>query len=174
MANERQNANATTENANPSVVTLSIPRAFSVSGTVVSINSRMKDDKFKHDTKIVTVEELGSGKVTDVFITESQWREYGVAKIIYMGNIVTFSLEECIKGVTGYKELSDSVELTPHNATYSAFARCVETSTVQCYSILGAKAIDPMVIRMIMQSVTQLRMGNSTQSSNVFVPSTLG
>ena len=119
MANEKQ-AEATASKAKTKLVD---PEILTLVGTVVSLTERNSGGKFKHDTKIVTIEELGSGKVFDVFITANQWKEYNCKPLIYGGNIVTFSLEDCIEGVTGYKEFEDSLELTPHEQSFKSLYR---------------------------------------------------
>lgn len=85
------------------ITELRAPKSVSLIGTIVSLNERRKGDKFRHDTKIVVVEEFGTKRLVDVFITFNPKRkEYGCENIIYKGNVVSFGLEECIEGVTGY------------------------------------------------------------------------
>lgn len=138
-------------------VSLVLPKVFTRTGTIVGINERKSGDKFKHDTKIVTMEVIGTDEVVDVFITFNQWKEYNCEKYLYMGNIVTFSLEECIEGKTGYKETSDSVEFLPHESTFNAFHRVVETSTTSVLQSLSKSGIDPFICKMIMDNVSTTR-----------------
>jgi hypothetical protein len=165
MANEK--VVATPEKvAVPKVVALVLPKVFTKTGTIVGINERKAGDKFKHDTKIVTMEVVGTNEVIDVFITFNQWKEYNCEKYIYMGNLVTFSLEECIEGKTGYKETSDSVELLAHETSFNAFNRVVETSIVSCYQELSRAGIDPYICKMIMDNINTTRaMFSRTKTS---------
>lgn len=171
----KEKTEATVENANVNVkvkeAILMLPKVFTKTGTVVGISERKQGDKFKHDTKIVTIETIGSNEVIDVFITFNQWKEYNCEKYIYMGNICTFSLEECIEGKTGYKETSDSVELLPHESNFNAFHRVVETSTVSCYQELSRAGVDPYITKMIMDNINTTRtMFNRSRTSNTEIP----
>jgi len=133
------------------------PEVVTLVGTVVSLTERNAGGKFKHDTRIVTVEELGSGKIVDVFITANQWKEYNCKPLIYGGNIVTFSLEDCIEGVTGYKEFEDSLELTPHEQSFKSFARVVETSTIKVLTELNKYGVEPTMCKIIVDSLNSAR-----------------
>ena len=160
MANEKQ-AEATASKAKTKLVD---PEILTLVGTVVSLTERNSGGKFKHDTKIVTIEELGSGKVFDVFITANQWKEYNCKPLIYGGNIVTFSLEDCIEGVTGYKEFEDSLELTPHEQSFKSFARVVETSTVKVLTELNKNGVEPSMCKIIVDSLNSARAYSKSMS----------
>ena len=153
MANEKQ---AETP-AKKEVIKLVAPEVVTLVGTVVSLTEREKGGKFKHDTKIVTVEELGTGETHDVFITANQWKEYGCKPLIYGGNIVTFSLEDCIEGKTGYKEFEESVELTPHEQSFKSFGRVVETSTIKVLTELNKAGVEPSMCKMIVDDLNTTR-----------------
>ena len=143
------------------VIKLKEPKVVTLTGTIVAMNEKPEGGKFKHDTVIVTVEDLESGNLADVFITQRQFKEYGCKKSVYMGNVVTFSLEECIEGVTGYKEFADSVELKPHDGTYKAFARAIETSTMSVRKELSKSGVDNESIRDIIQELNNVRKFNN-------------
>lgn len=171
MADEKKATTAT--KVEEKKVTLVLPKVFTKTGTIVGMNERKSGDKFKHDTKIVTMEVIGTNEVIDVFITFNQWKEYACDKYIYMGNIVTFSLEECIEGKTGYKETSDSVEFLPHESNFNAFNRVVETSTTSVLQELSRSGIDPYICKMIMDNISTTRaMFARTKNSTTEVPNT--
>lgn len=136
---------------------LKTPKRFSITGSIVNMSERRKGDKFKHDTKIVTVEDLETSEIHDVFITFSQWKEYSCDKVIYMGNVVTFSLEECIENVTGYYEFSDSTEMTAHTSSYSAFNRALETATPTIMRLLAKGGSDAATSQIIVSEINKVR-----------------
>jgi len=139
------------------ITKLRTPKTISLIGTVVSLNERRKGDKFRHDTKIVVVEEFGSKKLVDVFITFNQWKEYGCEALIYKGNVVSFELEECIEGVTGYYESESDDDLTAHEASFLAFARSVETSIFGLLDACSAVGMSSAITEVFCKTVTQIR-----------------
>lgn len=147
------------------IVELVKPKILVKSGTIVGISERPESDKFKHATKIVTVEDLLTGEIFDVFITLNQWREYNCKSVVYMGNVVTFNLEDCIKGVTGYLEFPDSVELTAHENSFKSFNRSVETSVPAMLRELSKSGSDSSTNKMIIEEVNKVRaMANRQQA----------
>lgn len=147
------------------IVDLVAPKIIVKSGTIVGLSERPQGDKFKHATKIVTVEDLQSGEVFDVFITVNQWREYNCKSVIYMGNVVTFNLEDCIKDTTGYLEFSDSVEMTAHENTFKSFNRSVETSVPAMLRELSKSGSDAVTNKMIIEEVNKVRQSANRQQS---------
>ena len=153
---------STPENAPEVKITrLRAPKSISLIGTVVSLNERRKGDKFRHDTKIVVVEEFGTKKLVDVFITFNQWKEYGCENIIYKGNVVSFELEECIEGVTGYYESEGDDDLTAHEASFLAFARSVETSIFGLLDACSTVGMSSAITEVFCKTVTQIRSFHS-------------
>lgn len=136
---------------------LKTPQNISLVGTIVSINERRKGDKFRHDTKIVVVEEFGTKRLVDVFITFNQWKEYGCEGIIYKGNVVSFELEDCIADVTGYYESPGDDELTAHEASFLAFHRSVETSIFGLLEACSAVGMSSAITEVFCKTVTQIR-----------------
>lgn len=140
------------------------PQIVTVLGTVVAISERMKGGKFKYDTKIVTIEEVSTGKTMDVFITFNQWREYNCKPTIFVGNVVTFSLEDCIEDITGYYESPESKEMTAHEGTYKSFNRSVETSTTSVLKELSKSGVDTSTCKLIIEELGNTRRYTKSMS----------
>ena len=65
---------------------LKTPIRHSVIGEIISVKDINKDDykegKFKHDCKIVRIDPLNGSPLVDVYITNDQYNQYGLAPIV--------------------------------------------------------------------------------------------
>ena len=141
---------------------LSVPEIFALHGTVVLLSEWKKGSdeegaKFKHDTRIVTVSDLKDGVNRDVFITRDQWHAYSCESVVYPGNGLSFNLERCIKGVTGYKKTAKSETLTAHTQTYNAFNRVVALEDITMWSILEQRGMSLTGIQFVMSKLEKTR-----------------
>lgn len=141
---------------------LKVPEIIALHGTVVLISDWKKgsDEEgatFKHDTRIVTVSDLADGITRDVFITRDQWHAYSCESVIYPGNGLSFNLEDCIKGVTGYKKTSKSTTLTAHTQSYKAFNRVVALEDSIMWNLLERRGMSVTGIQFIMSKLEKTR-----------------
>ena len=156
---EAQGASAAVE----MVKELVVPKIITLHGTVVMMSDWRKgsDEEgatFKHDTRIVTLSNLKDGVTHDVFITRSQWKEYGCEQVMYAGNAVTVSLEDCIKDVTGYKATAKSEVLTPHTSSYKAFNKVIMLDDIQMLAVLEERGVSFNGIQFIMNKLATARL----------------
>ena len=134
-------------------------------GTIVGLSERAKGGKFKHDTKIITLEDVKSGEYVDIFITNKQWIEYNCAESCYLDNVVNVAVEECVEGVTGYIAEDGDTELTAHEGTYKAFNRILN-ATVQSLAIaLSKMGVDFQTVQMLITSVSAVRSTHARAKS---------
>jgi len=139
------------------VATLLAPKVTTRVASVVGISERKAGDKFKKDTMIVSLRDVTTGEVFDVFITVNQWKEYGCKNYYYNGNVVSQQMEECIAGVTGYKESADSAELTAHDTTFAAFHRVLNVDNIGLMTTLSSAGFDVNLIGMVANNLAQVR-----------------
>lgn len=138
------------------------PAIIALHGTVVLLSDWKKgsDEEgatFKKDTRIVTISDLKDGVTKDVFITRDQWHAYSCESVIYPGNGLSFNLEDCIKGVTGYKETSKSVTLKAHKQSYKAFNRVVALEDSIMWNLLEQRGMSVTGIQFIMSKLEKTR-----------------
>ena len=141
---------------------LKVPSIIALHGTVVllsewKIGSPEEGATFKHDTRIVTVSDLKDGVTKDVFITRDQWHAYSCESVIYPGNGLSFNLEDCIKGVTGYKETSKSTVMKAHTKSYKAFNRVVALEDSIMWNLLEQRGMSVTGIQFIMSKLEKTR-----------------
>jgi len=139
------------------------PKIVTLHGTVVMVSDWRKGSDedgatFKHDTRIVTLSNLKDGVTHDVFITRSQWKEYGCEQVMYAGNAVTVSLEDCVKDVTGYKATAKSEVLTPHTSSYKAFNKVIMLDDIQMLAVLEERGVSFNGIQFIMNKLATARL----------------
>ena len=124
--------NATTvQVAETTVSNVVEPKLITLIGSVELVNKKSANidagGKFSKDTYIISlnVPKRVNGELIheskNVFITVAQWKEYGCEAVIYNGNYVKLTVEECIANVTGYKKDPDDDFLTVHEKTFDAF-----------------------------------------------------
>ena len=121
-----------------------MPTDVTVKGEIVAIKSISSDlnPKFKHDTRIVTVdgkviefdEEQGKDVIKSkqevIYVTEDQIVGYGLEAMLFVGNFVVFNTQRTVEGITGYTtkdELGQQVE-KPHTSSGLMFNGCTEMS----------------------------------------------
>jgi hypothetical protein len=144
------------------LVELKDPKISTLHGSVVNISEWRKgsDEEgatFKHDTRIVTVSDLKDGSTHDVFITRNQWKEYGCEAVLYNGNAVTLSLEEAIKGITGYKDSKTSEVLTAHTKSFKAFNKVVFLDDINFMAVLEERGLSFNSIDMLLNTLIKKR-----------------
>ena len=149
------------------IVSLVSPNKLTIHGSVVAmsdwrIGSQEDGATFKHDTRIISVSDLMErGVVHDVFITRNQWKEYGCEAIIFVGNAITFTLEDCIANKTGYKATSDAVVMTVHTKSYKAFYKVTFLDVNTLIMLLGEKGLDYQLIGMMIGQINNVRANNT-------------
>lgn len=137
------------------------PLLLNVIGTVVGLSERSKGGKFKHDTKIVTIEDVRTGEFLDVFITARQWSEYRCGEYCYMNNVINVAVEDCIANVTGYIAEEGDVEMTAHTESFKAFNRALNASIQSLAIALSKQGVDHNTIQMLTNSVQSVRLQQS-------------
>ena len=137
------------------------PEVLNIIGTVVGISERAKGGKFKHDTKIVTIEDVKTGEFVDVFITARQWSEYKCGDYCYMNNVINVAVEDCKANVTGYIAQEGDVEMTAHEHDFKAFNRALNASIQSLAIALSKQCVDHNTIAMLTHSVQSVRLQQS-------------
>ena len=119
---------------------LKTPIRHSVIGEIISVKDINKDDykegKFKHDCKIVRVDPLNGSPLVDVYITNDQYNQYGLAPIVFEGNVVNFTIDENIAGETGYID-PDTEEWTYHEKSFNSFAGADNVGSLGLIGVFG-------------------------------------
>jgi len=120
--------------------------------------------KFEKDTYIVsvsvpTVDSYGNVEFKQevVFLTASQYKEYGMKDILYKGNYIKLVIEDCIANKTGYKDNIEDDYLTAHQKTFSAFANATEATITSLYISLTKLGLPKDIVDSIVSMVNQIR-----------------
>lgn len=132
----------------------------SLIGEVLSIKEiRMADfeeGKFRHDCKLVTVEPVDGGPVTDIYITVDQFAKYGISGIVFVGNIVNFSIDDNIAGETGFID-PETQEWTLHEKSFSSFAGANNVGFLNLIGIYGKKGVGADIVGSFIKSIEAQR-----------------
>jgi len=140
---------------------LTLPRKYTIIGTVVSIAEREADSeaggKFKRNTKIITLSDVKTQQCVDVFISENQWADYGCEQHLFLGNVVSMTLEANIANTTGYMEDANATVLTPHLKTFNSFNKVVYADDIQLMVMLSTQGVSDGIVGLICNSVANKR-----------------
>ena len=104
------------------------------------------------------------------FLTASQYKEYGMKNILYLGNYVKLMVEHNIEGKTGYKESSEDDFLTPHEKTFDSFNGAVEATLDVLYLMFDSMGISERISERIVNGVMKTREVQAMRSGNTVTP----
>lgn len=133
------------------------PAKVLVLGTVVSVSAVDKSKRVQRESHVVTVKELGKSSLIDVFINNEYWNTKGVNSNLFMGQIVFLEVLDCKKDATGYKETSESEELTAHTKDHKSFVRALECDNLTISQTLFEQGLPPFLIEMNINSINAIR-----------------
>jgi len=108
---------------------LSLPLVATIIGSIAAIKELEANsyEVLRRDTYAVTVQSL-TGELTPVWVSKAQVDEYGLAPVMFLGNIVSISINKNIKDETYYVD-SDG-ENIPHDETFDSFVNMVSLMPV--------------------------------------------
>lgn len=139
---------------------LKTPIRHSVIGEIISVKDINKDDykegKFKHNCKIVRVDPLNGSPLVDVYITNDQYNQYGLAPIVFEGNVVNFTIDENIAGETGYID-PDTEEWTYHEKSFNSFAGADNVGSLGLIGVFGKLGIGADIVSTFIKSIETAR-----------------
>lgn len=125
------------------------PVRIALVGQVIAVKEVNKDDfkegKFRHDCYIVNVAPADGTAIRDVYVTKDQWAKYGMGNVLFDGNIVNVSIDQCIAGETGYID-TDTEEYTLHEKSFDAFAGAFNCGTMNLLGVLARQGIPAELI----------------------------
>ena len=143
------------------------PKQSTIVGSIELVNFRSANSeaggKFSKDTHIISISVPTKGQSgiefvsKTVYITDRQMKEYGVNKILYMGNYVKLTVEHCIADETGFKKEADDDFMTPHEKSFDAFVGAVEANVDSLYIYLDSIGVSERIQDRIITSVTNVR-----------------
>lgn len=109
------------------------------------------------DTYHVKCEDLKTKKDVDVYITSKQWRGFNCQEYCFIGNIVTFTLEERKVGVTGYKKNKHDTMLVPHKNEKLNFVDVMHFSILELISLCEIQGFSPERILLLVDILERKR-----------------
>lgn len=112
------------EKQNPSIVTLI--------GTVVKLSevSSVSHENIDNDSTVVTLEGL-DGKVVDLWFNDAMIEEFGLAGILFVGNVVSVNAEERKAGLTTYTDVNGDEQF--HTVDQLASLNASHASAIAMY-----------------------------------------
>lgn len=135
---------------------LKTPIRHSIIGEIISVKDINKDDykegKFKHDCKIVRVDPLNGSPLVDVYITNDQYNQYGLAPIVFEGNVANFTIDENIAGETGYID-PDTEEWTYHEKSFNSFAGADNVGSLGLIGVFGKLGVGADMVSKFIKSI---------------------
>lgn len=142
------------------------PTRISVIGEIISVKDIKKDDykegKFQHDCKIARLDPLNGSPMVDVFVTERQWDRYGMGTILFEGNVVNVSMDQCIAGETGYVN-PETEEWELHKFSLNVFAGADNVGKLGLIGVFGKQGVGPAIVMQFIEAIEELRkMHNKT------------
>lgn len=148
----------------------------SIIGEIISIKAINKDDykegKFKHDCRIVRVDPLNGNPLVDIYITNDQFERYGLAPIVFEGNVANFSIDENIAGETGYMD-PDTEEWTYHEKSFNSFAGVDNVGSLGLIGVFGKLGVGADIVGGFIKSIETLRAQHQVKSKVVAVEATV-
>lgn len=147
----------------------------SIIGEIISIKAINKDDykegKFRHDCRIVRVDPLNGNPLVDIYITNDQFERYGLAPIVFEGNVANFSIDENIAGETGYMD-PDTEEWTYHEKSFNSFAGVDNVGSLGLIGVFGKLGVGADIVSTFIKSIETLRVQHQVKSKAVAVETT--
>lgn len=144
----------------------------SIIGEIISIKAINKDDykegKFRHDCRIVRVDPLNGNPLVDIYITNDQFERYGLAPIVFEGNVANFSIDENIAGETGYMD-PDTEEWTYHEKSFNSFAGVDNVGSLGLIGVFGKLGVGADIVSTFIKSIETLRAQHQVKSKAVTV-----
>lgn len=144
----------------------------SIIGEIISIKAINKDDykegKFRHDCRIVRVDPLNGNPLVDIYITNDQFERYGLAPIVFEGNVANFSIDENIAGETGYMD-PDTEEWTYHEKSFNSFAGVDNVGSLGLIGVFGKLGVGADIVSTFIKSIETLRVQHQVKSKAVAV-----
>lgn len=153
MGNSEVGFNLNINNLNLKVMAeMNKPQTIAVIGEVITVKTLLKADfmknetesKLKHDCRVVTIDSLDGSPNTEVFVTLKQWNRYGLEGILFEGNVVNVTLEQCIEGVTTYTD--ENGNLQRHLTSYNAFVNAVNVGELSLIRVFGMLGVSPSIV----------------------------
>lgn len=145
--------------------TIQNPIRRSVIGEVINIKDVKKDDfkegTFKHDCKIVRVDPLNGNPLVDIYITEDQFSKYGLKPIVFMGNVVNFSVDENIAGETQYLDAKDG-EIKYHEKSFNSFAGADNVGSLGLIGVFGKLGVGADIVQGFIKNIEAARRQHQT------------
>lgn len=101
-------------------------------GTVVKMSevSSVNHETIANDSTVVTLECL-DGKVVDLWFNDSMIEEFGLAGILFEGNVVSVNAEERLAGITTYIDEDDNEQY--HTVDQLASVNASHASAIAMY-----------------------------------------
>lgn len=132
------------------------PKKVSILGSVVKVEELASAEyvNLSNDSTVITIEQF-NGESVELFLNQAMIKEFGLTAIIFEGNIVNCSVEECVANVTTYED--ESGDLQYHTKDH---LRCVNVAN--CSALSMALAGAP---QFIIESVERKRTEEVAKSS---------
>lgn len=105
------------------------PTRIALTGEIISVKEMKMADylkkdgvtsKFNHDCRLVRLDLLDGSPLVDIYVTDDQWKRYGMIGVLFVGNLVTVDIDQCVKDETGYYDGNDEWQF--HKESFNAFA----------------------------------------------------
>lgn len=164
MGNSEVGFNLNINNLNLKIMAeMNKPQTIAVIGEVITVKTLLKADfmknetesKLKHDCKVVTIDSLDGTPNTEVFVTLKQWNRYGLEGILFEGNVVNVTLEQCIEGVTTYADENGIIQ--HHLTSYNAFVNAVNVGELSLIRVFGMLGVAPAIVADFIKDIINKR-----------------